>query len=415
MEQYGLGGVEVQLVNMINNWPGTEDEIYFITNPENQGIELFTSLLKKRCRIEIVKLRSYCFYAQKVHELKAPKYIKKMIWYMIKLLQYPLFMLDIFRLAAVLRRYRFDTFVSDNGGYPASDSCRAAVLASYLCGIKRRFLIVHHAATPPEKIILCFEWLIDKLLQRVINKIITVSDASKIALLSNRFFNKKIEMIHNGIDEEVITGEEKDLRKTYNIKMQMKIIGIMGNMDSYKGHKVMIEAAPMILAKYPDAHFIFVGSLYDQSWHREHADSVIAMINRMNLNEHITVTGYLKGKPQGIINQFDILAMTTLDFEGFGIVLAEAMILKKPIVASQVGAIPEVVVDGQSGLLVEPGDPVVLAGAICRLLGDPALMDRLGKNARQRYEDKFTAKIMAKKYYELITRDESSIKEKSRR
>lgn len=403
MEQYGLGGVEVQLVNMINNWPAPGEEIYFITNSDNKGVELFSSLLKRDCRIELIKLRSYCYFSQKVNALKTASPLKRLIRYSLELFKYPLFILDICRLAVMLKRYKLDAFISDNGGYPASDSCRASVFASFLCGIKRRYMIVHHAATPPAKLYRIFEWSIDKLLQQVAQKFITVSEASRQALLAKRYFSREnIEMIHNGIDETMSTDRRIDLKASYRIPDNRKLIGIMGNLDSYKGHRIMVEAVPQILREFPDMHFIFVGSLFDQSWHRDNADRVIALIEKMGLKSNITVTGYLKGQPQEIIDQFDILAMPTLDFEGFGLTLAEAMILRKPIVASSVGAIPEVLIDGQSGILVSPGDPVALANTLCRLLGDPVLMKRLGQNARQRYEEKFTAKIMANKYYELV-------------
>lgn len=404
MEQFGLGGTDVQLVNLVNNWPDDSDEIYYITNRLNKGITLFNSLLKRKCKVIVIDLKSYGYLRQKIIESKLPKNIQKLINCFVFLFKYLLLLTDIFRISRILKQYSFDIFVSDNGAYPASDSCRAAVFAGLLAGIKKRYFLIHHASAAPNKLFIPIEFLIDKLIQKIVNGIITVSEATKNSLLSNRFFTGKITAIHNGIEDCIPSQNCLNLKEKYGIDKDKKVIGMMGNIEFHKGHHILIEAASKIIQKYPRTHFLFIGSLYDENWQRTNADKVIELINSKNLQSYITLTGYLEGHPLDFINQFDVLVMPTLDFEGFGLVLAEAMILKKPVVATSVGAIPEVIINGESGILVSPGKPDELANGIIELLANENKTKQMSDNARVRYEKYFTAKIMAKNYYNLMNK-----------
>src|SRR3989339_1009141 len=175
MEQYGLGGTDVHLANLINQWPQVNDEFYYITNEGNKGIELFLSILNRQCKVYIIKNKFYGYYCQRAKHFKLPEVIKTLVAYLQILSQYQLFIVNVLYLIVILKRYRLDVFISDNGGYPASDSCRAAVFASYFCGIKRRYLIIHHKAIRPAKHAKYLELIIDKLLQVTVNNIITVS------------------------------------------------------------------------------------------------------------------------------------------------------------------------------------------------------------------------------------------------
>jgi glycosyltransferase involved in cell wall biosynthesis len=404
MEQFGLGGTDVHLVNLINNWPDDADEIFYITNAGNKGLDLFRSLLKRKCEIKIIRLASYGYLSQLLGKPRRSRLADKFLHYVLFCLEYPLFLLDIVRLALLFRKYSFDVFISDNGGYPGSDSCRAAVFAALLCGVKQRYALIHHKAERAARLAAPFEFLIDRLLQRAVKGIITVSRASAASLLGERAFTGKISVIYNGIEDAAPPAPAVDLRKVYGIAADKKIIGLIGNVEPHKGHRTVIDAAPEILARDPRAHFVFIGSLYDENWDRSHADSVVNLIGTKDLEERITVTGFLKGHPLSYIAQFDVLLMPTVDFEGFGLVLAEAMILKKPIVASAVGAIPEVIVNGKSGLLVPPRDPAALRVAVVSLLADAAKARAMAESARKRYEEHFTAGMMSQKYYDLVGR-----------
>ena len=98
----------------------------------------------------------------------------------------------------------------------------------------------------------------------------------------------------------------------------------------------------------------------------------------------------------GLMKSFDLFAMSSIT-EGLGSAMLEAMACRRAIVATRAGGIPEVVVDGQTGVLVPPHDDGALAAAIVRLLRDPGLRQALGEAGRQRVEDEFSAERMVAK------------------
>ena len=102
-----------------------------------------------------------------------------------------------------------------------------------------------------------------------------------------------------------------------------------------------------------------------------------------------------------LLHVFDICALSSL-WESFGLVLAEAMSLGVPCVGTSVDGIPEVIVDGETGLLVPAGEPEALAKALSLLLDDPALAERMGKAGLQRYEAMFTVERMVRRYEEAL-------------
>lgn len=403
MEQFGLGGTDVQLANLINHWPSPEDEIFYITNRENKGIKLFDSLLRRQCQKIVIDLKSYSYFNKRVPELNLTKISERFLKALLLLLKYPLFAADVVRFFLLISKFKFDILVSDNGGYPGSDSARAMVFACFICGIKKIFFLIHHKAERPARYFLIFEYIIDRAIQKAVDRIIAVSQATAKSLLEDRFFTGNIDVIHNGIEDKNDFSGYLDLREKYKIAEEKRIVGIMANIEPHKGHAVLIDAVPAILRECSEVHFLFIGSLYDESWHRLQADKVIELIKTKNLGRCVTMTGYLEGHPLDFIKQFDILVMPTTDFEGFGVVLVEAMLLKKPVVASKVGAIPEVIIDNVSGVLVPPSDPAELARSIIDLLKDNEKYNRISEQARKRYEQNFTAQIMAEKYFNLFT------------
>ncbi len=402
MEQFGLGGTDVQLANLISYWPDQADDIHYITNAGNKGMGFFDSLNKRPCKKTVINLRSRGYFLRMLSDSVFPKAVKSALNVLLVLMRYPLFMMDVFRLSLVIRREKFDIIVANNGGYPGSDSVRAMLFAAFLCRVPRRYLLVHHKAEKPHPCLIPVEFLLDKMIQVIIHGFIVVSNATGRALIENRFFTGKVNVIHNGIEDKKPTGHGINLRREYRIDARKKIIGLMANVEPHKGHAVLIDAIPDILNACPDVHFLFIGSLFNANWDRLWADHVIQLIKDKGLEPVVTLTGYLDGHPLDLIAQFDIVTMPTTDFEGFGIVLAEAMILKKPVVASAVGAIPEVIVDGESGILVPPSDAGKLSKAIVSLLVDEDKRSSMCNNARFRYEENFTAEIMARKYYNLL-------------
>jgi glycosyltransferase involved in cell wall biosynthesis len=151
-----------------------------------------------------------------------------------------------------------------------------------------------------------------------------------------------------------------------------------------KGLVPLLEALAIVRARRPDAHLVVIGRLRDRS-------SVPAVIERLQLGDAVRfATGVSDAEVVRLYAEAEVAVVPSL-YEGFSLPAIEAMACGTPVVATTGGAIPEVVgIDGETGLLVAPGDPRALAAGLLRALGDEALRDRLALAARRRVLDKFT-------------------------
>src|SRR5207247_11054153 len=120
---------------------------------------------------------------------------------------------------------------------------------------------------------------------------------------------------------------------------------------------------------------------------------------RVGLAERVVFAGYRADVP-AVLDEVDVVVLPS-SVEGMPLVLLEAMAHRRPVVATPVGGTPEVVVDGETGLLVPPRDPRALADAIRRLLDDPDLAKRLGDAGRRRVELHFSLEAMNRRILEL--------------
>src|SRR5262249_46673959 len=118
-------------------------------------------------------------------------------------------------------------------------------------------------------------------------------------------------------------------------------------------------------------------------------------IKDLGLERHVYLTGF-RSDALGLMKSFDLFAMSSVT-EGLGSAMLEAMACRRAVVGTRAGGIPEVVVDGQTGLLVPPHDDTALAAAIVRLLRDASLRQALGDAGRKRVEDEFSAERMVAK------------------
>jgi glycosyltransferase involved in cell wall biosynthesis/GT2 family glycosyltransferase len=178
----------------------------------------------------------------------------------------------------------------------------------------------------------------------------------------------------------------------------------VGRLEPRKGIHTLLEAIPRVLASAGDVRFEIVGrdcgAGDGRSW-RQYWESRCAGAARQG---RVDFLGEVDGEELARrYEACDIFVAPSL-YESFGLIYLEAMARAKPVVACRVGGVPEVVVDGETGLLVPPEDPPALAEAILKLLADAGLRERLGQAGRRRYEQHFTTRVMAQKTLELYRR-----------
>ncbi len=226
-------------------------------------------------------------------------------------------------------------------------------------------------------------WAYKAAMKRV-DKIVAVSREIQTSLIQRRGIPpEKIELIHYGVDLRKFTRRNGtfDKRGELNIPGDRIVIGTVARAEPYKGVAYLQQAAVQLVQQYPKLDFVFVG---DGSLRNE----LETVVRGLGLSRRIRFLGF-RNDVHEIMNAFDIFVLPSLT-EGLPNVILEAMASCKPVVATAVGGIPEAVVDGETGLLIPPGDAAAIVRAIKRLLSHNQAALRMGEAGRKRVEELFS-------------------------
>ena len=223
---------------------------------------------------------------------------------------------------------------------------------------------------------------------RRLSAIVCVSRAVKDAVVNGGVVAPEITVVHCGIDlsryRHVDSPDE--LRRRHGIAPGAPVVGVVGNVKAWKGQETIVRATGLLRARHPDIRCVLAGDIEkDQRYVRR----LRAICAELGIEENVVFAGFQKNAID-YMRLMDVVAHTSTDPEPFGIVMLEAMSLAKPLVATTIGGPAEVVIDGVTGLLVEPGRPERLADAICALLADPLRAAEMGRRGRDRLRDQFT-------------------------
>jgi len=260
----------------------------------------------------------------------------------------------------------------------------------------------------------CHNWLGDdpkmkfyaRLDQSFLNRfgrVIAVSDSVKHDILNHGISPDNVLSIYNGIDIDKFDSREKSdsIRREFGIDKDCKVIGAVGRLSEEKGHIHLVNAAERVLQEYPRVVFLIVGD-GPLRQHLETKASLLAERRRAKAGQArspFVFAGVRKDMPE-MYALMDIFVLPSLT-EGLPMALLEAMAAKRPVVATSVGAVPKVIEDDRSGLLVPPGDVDALAEAMIRLLRDPQEAGRLAQHGYQRVRKDFSSQTMAQRYIEV--------------
>lgn len=240
---------------------------------------------------------------------------------------------------------------------------------------------------------------IGKYLLKHADRVIAVSNAAARAFKDIKNKSEKLVVINNSVDLNNFK-PSGDVRGKLNISKNELVVGIVGQISRLKGHDVFLNAASIVLKKNKKIKFLIVGEV-----RRERAQELCEeLINRLNIREHVVFTGY-RQDIANIMSAIDILAFPTLK-ESFGRSAIEAMAHAKPVVASNVGGVPEIVIDGQTGILVFPGDAEALANGLLKLINDKIKREDMGNEGFMVVREKFDIRDMMNRiesvYKELL-------------
>jgi glycosyltransferase involved in cell wall biosynthesis len=155
-----------------------------------------------------------------------------------------------------------------------------------------------------------------------------------------------------------------------------RLVGMVARVSAQKDYPTLVSAAQEVIAHHPDVHFIVVGQYSGVPVYAEHHVMAMRLIDERGLTRHFTFTDH-RDDVSRVISAMDVCVLSTHQ-EGLPLVILEAMAQSKPFIGTRVGGIPEIVRDGETGLLVPHADVPALANAIGRVLDDDMLAARLG-------------------------------------
>ena len=222
---------------------------------------------------------------------------------------------------------------------------------------------------------------------RLFDAVITISEAIRRVLVEQGVPEEKVRCVHSALDpapfEEPCSRE--GFREEFGLSEEDRVVGMAAQFIQRKGHQTLLEAIPSILEAHPTARFLLFGRGPLQ-------EDVGRMVREMGLEASVRLPGF-RGDLPDLLPCLDLLVHPAT-MEGLGIILLQASAAGIPIVASAVGGIPEAVAHGENGLLVAPGDPSALAGAVNDLLADPVRARRMGDEGRRRVKERFSVDRM---------------------
>jgi glycosyltransferase involved in cell wall biosynthesis len=271
-------------------------------------------------------------------------------------------------------------------------------VAAYLAGIP---IIVH---TPHGHIFHSYYGCIVTKMIVFVERILSLM-TDKINALTDRERDEHLEcgiastnkyiIIHSGVMLQQIMNKDIDVetgKKKLGIPQNSNVIGAVGRLVPVKGHKYLVSAAKKITKEFDNTVLVFVGDGYLESKLERQAES-------LGIRNNIIFAGW-RSDVIDVLDLFDILVLPSLN-EGMGKVLIEGMALGKPIVASSVGGIIDLVKNGDNGILVPPRDPDGLSDAILRLIRNKNLAQRLGENGKAKVYPEYDTLVMIRQIEDL--------------
>lgn len=228
-------------------------------------------------------------------------------------------------------------------------------------------------------------------------RLVAVSNYIQRQLIEKGVPSTAIDVVYNGTDMGLQSyGEDVTVHEEFDIPRDRRLVGLVGRVAPEKGHMLTVQALPDIVREHPQTHVMFVGRCDN-----EYATDLKAEAMRLGVADRVTFTGNRADVPRF----FDSMLFSVLPsvMESFGLAVIECFARGRPVVATNVGALPELVLPNVTGLLCER-TPSSLADSMDYMFRHEEERQRMGDNARRMIEEKFSAGEMVRRLEEVYVR-----------
>ncbi len=209
----------------------------------------------------------------------------------------------------------------------------------------------------------------------------------------------RVHVVPNGVPlQDFHPGEPREgLREEIGLPDGAPAVCVVGRLTPWKGHQVLLRAWASVVRAAPDARLLVVGEV--AFWEDGYEDELRSLAADLGIEDGVLWLGFREDVAD-LLRLSDLLVLASID-EPFGRVVIEAMATGLPVVATDSGGVPEIVVDGETGLLVPPERPEPMADAIVQVLGDPSRAGTMGEAGRRRAVELFDVRRVARQVGEI--------------
>jgi len=336
-QSLAYGGDDTILIETILHWPDAADEKIVVLNAAHPGMDSYARALAPHARIVILDEKT-------VEEgcSRGPF----------------AFAGAVLRIRKFIRALAPDAILASSGGYPPTSLLLRFLCAAALERVPRRLLAVHnYPPSNPGALRGAYLRMIGRFTPQIVATLTSVSRdcANAISVYSGA----AVDTILNGISSRNDHGASEVKRRLLGVP-DGALIGSIGNLESRKGFEYLVRAMPSL----PGTRLVIIGRETEPG----HQRKLARLIEELGLGDRVVLKGFLADAGR-FAECFDLCVIPSVTHESFGLLTLDAMQYAKPVIATRVGGLPEVVDSGVTGLIVQPRDDQALAQACARILG----------------------------------------------
>lgn len=383
-ENFEYGGVEKYLLTLLNNKRFKYYHVTIFTNSTNKVIKSFRKKIRNKAHLEIVLYNS-------INVIFFNNIFFKIIFFALRPL---LFFLSLIQIYFLLKKKKFDYFISQCGGFGDFRSDFGSIIPAKILQYPVRTVVFHHCYTRPKL------WsglinIINYFIAKFCSSFIFVSKATlkDIKINTYIFKNKKIkyEIIHNGINT-------KKIIKRNNYSKNINAV-VLSRLEYSKGHLDLIEAFKYLPKKTKEkykVHFVGKGD-------KKFVKFLQQKVKDFNLNNIFKFKGYVNKDSRKIISNYDLLLSPTRDFEGFGLSIAESLSVGVPVISTKVGGVLDYL-NNKNSILVKPKSPRSLASSLQLYFKNRSKYKKIASAGKKLILNSFSEDKMADNYAKHLNR-----------